>query len=326
MITRIAFFFLSTALAAGVPARGAAAAEALPKITISYSHSTGDQLPLFVAADAGYFKAHGVDAVLDRLPAQQGIPALLNGEVQFMSIGAGDSLAAAAQGIHIKYVAAFAPYYAFGLWAQPKYASAAKLKGRKFGVASLVGTNYITAVLELRQLGLPPTDVIMTPLGRAHNTFAALIAGSVAAISTSPPTSYALQRRGFVELVDLLPKRIPNLSAGLATLDSYVAAHRALAQRAADAFAEGLRREKTDRAFTERVIAKHLGIKGQAALDRTYDFYRATIGQDWPMPNAAMFVSAQSILGTHNSKLKTVDPKSLIDTSFVAQAMARGTK
>ena len=71
MITRT---ILAAVLAAGILSR-AAADEALPKITISYSQQVGDELPLFVTQDGGYFKKNGLDATITLLPAQQGIPA-----------------------------------------------------------------------------------------------------------------------------------------------------------------------------------------------------------------------------------------------------------
>lgn len=321
MITRT---ILAVALASGILSR-AAADEALPKITISYSQQVGDELPLFVTQDGGYFKKNGLDATVTLLPAQQGIPALLNGQVQFCSIGAGDALAAAAQGLPVKYVAAFAPVYVFGLWVRPEYASAEKLKGQKVAVASFTGTSYLATVLELRQLGLAPGDVIITPLGSAQNTAAALMAGSIAATSSIPPITYEFEKRGFVNLVDLMPKRIPNLTAGLLALDSYVASHHQIVQEAVDAFAQGLQRDKTDKKFAEQVIAGHLAAKGEAAVDQTYEFYRASIDQDWPMPEPGMLESAQSILGLQNAKIKTVDVNAMIDRSFVADAMARMT-
>jgi len=315
-----------TLLAAGLAVvliRDAAAEDTLPKIIISYSQQVGDELPLFVTEDAGYFKDHGLDVTEQLLPAQQGIPALLNGQVQFNSIGAGDSLSAAAQGVHLKYVAAFAPYYAFQFWARPDYGTAEKLRGQKVGVASFTGTAYVATVLALRELGLTPGDVIITPLGTSQNTAAAIMAGSIAALASIPPITDEFRKRGYVELVDLMPKKIPNLTTGLVALDDYVASHRDIVQRAVDAFAEGLQRDKTDKAFVEQVIAKRLGVKDPAALGEIYDFYHSSIAQDWPMPEPGMLASAQSILGLQNPKIKTVDAASLIDRSFVADTIAR---
>jgi NitT/TauT family transport system substrate-binding protein len=291
------------------------------KLTISYSEKVGDELALWIAVDAGYFKQRGLDVTARYLPAREGIPALLTGQVQMAAIGGADVVAAAAQGAKIKYVANFSPVYTFQFWARPKYANAAALKGQRVGVSSTTGSLYTATVLALQQLGLSLSEVAITPLGSVPNVDSALLAGSIAATSSHPPATFFFQQRGFVDLVDLAQKRIPNINTGLVAPDSYIKQHRKIVAAVVDAIVEAFHREKTDKAYAESELRKHMGIKQQAVLDFTYNFYANEVAPTIPLPEAAELESAKNALSIKDPKVKSVNLSSLIDQSFVKAAV-----
>ncbi len=322
---------LGLALIAGAVAlcgtSGARAADSpAAKLTISYSEKVGDNLPLWIAVDAGYFKKRGLDVTAEFLPAREGVPALLSGQVQMAAIGGSDGLAAVAQGAKLKFVATFSPVYTFQLWAQPRYATAAKLKGQRIGVSSTTGSQYTSTVIALKQLGLSPSDVAITPLGTVPNVDGALIAGSIAAGSSHPPATYEFKQHNLTEMVDLAAKRIANVNTGLMTGDAYIASHRAVVQNVVDAIVEALHREKTDQAFTESEITSHMGVKDKAVLDFTYAFYANEVAPSVPSPQVEQLQAAKQALGVTNAKVRAVDVSSMIDQSFVKQAVAQGAK
>jgi NitT/TauT family transport system substrate-binding protein len=303
-----------------MPSLSPAAAAETTQITISHSQKTVDFLPLWIAVDAGYFKKNGLDVTVRYLPAQEGVPALLTGEVAMAGIGASDASSAEAQGAKLKAVATLTPVYTFQFWARPDYASAAKLKGQRIGITSTTGSLYSGTLLALKQLGLKPSDVIMTPLGGAVNVNNALLAGSVVAASSHPPATYKFKQAGMVDLVDLPKSKIPSISAGLWVTDAYVAAHRDVVQKIIDSVVEALHREKTDRAYAESEITKHLGVKDKAELDFTYDFYVNEILAPEPLPEVAQIKGDADALAASNPKVKNIDPASMLDQSFVKNA------
>lgn len=317
----IARAMIMAAFAAGLIAHDAASADAPAPLATSYSEETGDQLPMWITLDGGYFKKYGLDVSERFLPAQQGVPALLTGQVQMASLGAADALAAAAQGVSLKYVAAHAPPLQFQLWARPEYGSAAKLKGQTVVVPSTTGSAYVATVLALRQIGLSPRDVIITPLGGAQNTYAAFTAGSAAATVANPPVTFRYRALGDVLLTDIAQQKIPNAVAGLVVLASYIPSHRAIVRDAVAAFSEGLTREKTDKDFAEQELRKHLHIADPVVLDETYEFLARPIVERWPIPETAMLAGPQSVLGAQNPKVKAVELDTMIDQSFVKTLM-----
>lgn len=302
---------------------GAATAAPAPKLTISFSQKVGDNLPLWIAVDAGYFKKNGLDVTVRYLPAQEGIPALLTRQVQMAAIGGANAVSAGAQGAKLKFVATFSPVYTFQFWARPKHASAKGLRGQRVGVTSTTGSLYTATVLALRQLALVPSDVAITPLGKVPNVDSALLAGSIVAAASHPPGTYRYKQAGFVELVDLAQKRIPNINTGLLAKDTYIQANPKIVGAVVTSIIEALHREKSDKVYAESELRKHMGIKDQAVLDFTYDFYANEVAPTLPMPTVSELAVAKQALSVTNPKVKKVDLASLIDPSFVKAAAKR---
>ncbi len=313
----VAPFALAVLLASG-PALGAGAE--LTQLTISNSQKTGDFLPLWIASDAGYFKDKGLKVNVRYLKAQEGIPALLSDQVQMAGIGASDAASAEAQGANLKLVATLTPIYTFQFWARPQYASAGALKGQRIGITSTTGSLYAGTLLALKELGLTPSDVSIVPLGGATNVNSSLLAGSIVAAASHPPATYKFKRAGLVDLVDLAKKKFPAVSAGVWVSQSYLDAHRDLVQKVVDAVVQAYQREKSDRAYTEQEIRKHLGVTDQAALDFTYDFYANEVLAADPMPEAAQIKGNIEALSASNPKVGKLDPAAMMDQSFVRKA------
>ncbi|HTV37403.1 MAG TPA: ABC transporter substrate-binding protein [Xanthobacteraceae bacterium] len=317
---------LLAALAFGAALQVAAApdpaAAQTTHITISHSQQTVDFLPLWIASDAGYFKKRGLDVTVRYLPAQEGVPAILTGEVQMAGIGASDAGSAVAQGAKLTLVGTLTPIYTFQFWARPDHASANALKGQRIGITSTTGSLYAGTLLALKQLGLSTSDVVLTPLGGATNVNSSLLAGSVVAAASHPPATYKFKQAGLVELVDLPKSKIPSVSAGLWVTEAYIQAHRDIVQAIVDAVVEAFHRERSDRAYAESEITAHLGVKDKAALDFTYDFYVNEILPEEPMPEAAQIQGDIDALIVSNPKVKNLDAAKMLDQSFVKKASA----
>lgn len=309
------------AVAAVTPGLMATAMGAAPiPIVISYSQKVPDYLALWIASDAGYFKKQGLDVTTRYLPAEEGVPALITGQVQIAGIGGSDAVSAQAQGTKLKLVLTLSPVYTFQFWARPQYANANALKGQRVAVTSTTGSLYAGTLLALKQLGLTTSDVAITPLGATTNVNNALMAGSVAAAASHPPATYQFKQAGFVDLVDLPKKQIPSVSDGIWIGQSYVEAHRDLVQKVVDALVEGSQREKSDRNFAEAEIAKYLGVKDKPQLDFTYDFYVNEVLSAGVMPQVAQVQSNIDAMAMSNPKVKGLDAAQMVDQSFVKRA------
>lgn len=314
---------LAFVFAQGFSPRTAIAAEPT-KLTVSYAQKTVDFLPLLMAEDAGYFKQHNLDITVRYLPAQEGIPALITDQVQAAGIGGADVVSAAAQGAKLKLVLTLTPVYPFQFWAQPKYASAAKLKGQRVAITSTTGSLYAGTLLALKALHLKTTDVSITPMGAVTNVNSALLAGSVAAAASHPPVTYKFKQAGLLDLVDLAKEHLPSVSAGIWFPDSYIKAHPDVVQAVVDAVLQTLNREKTDRAFVESEITKHLNVNNNAELDFTYEFYTKEVLTPGAMPQAAEVQANIDALSAKNPRVRTLNAADMIDPSFINKAEKGG--
>ena len=290
------------------------------KLAVSYSQKVPDYVPLWIASDAGYFKKQGLDVTTRYLPAQEGVPALITGQVQMAGIGGSDAASAEAQGTKLKLVLTFSPVYTFQFWARPQYASANALKGQRVGVTSTTGSLYAGTLLALKQLGLTASDVVIARLGTTTNVNSSLMAGSIAAAGSHPPATYQFKKADFVDLVDLPKKQIPSVSDGLWVSQSYIQAHRDAVQKVVNAIVAGIRSEESNRSFAEDEITKYLGVKDKAQLDFTYDFYVKEVLPPGILPQVAQIQSNIDAMATSNPKVKSLDAAEMIDQSFVKHA------
>lgn len=194
------------------------------------------------------------------------------------------------------------------------------LKGQRVGITSATGSLYAGTVLALNALGLTTSDVTLSPLGSITNVNSSLLAGSIAAAVSHPPATYRFERAGLVDLVDLAKKKLPSVNGGVWVPRAYLEAHRGVVQAVVDALTEALLREKSDRAYTESEITRHLGVKDKGELDFTYDFYLNDVLPPGPMPKAAQLQANITDLSATNPKVKSVDIRAIIDQSFVKNA------
>jgi NitT/TauT family transport system substrate-binding protein len=155
------------------------------------------------------------------------------------------------------------------------------------------------------------------------NVDSALLAGSIVAAASHPPATYQFKQHGFANMVDLAQKRIANVNTGLVATDSYIQANPNVVAAVVKAIVEAFHREKTDKAYAESELREHMGIKDQAVLDFTYDFYANEVAPSVPTPLASQLESAKQALGARNPKVKIVDLNSMVDPSFVKAAAAQ---
>ena len=289
-------------------------------LTISYSEKVGDELPLWIAQDAGIFKKHHVNVTLRYISGNRGIPALLSGQTQIASIGGSAALAAEAQGASLKYVLTLVPQYTFSFWTQPKNASAAAMKGQRVGITSSTGSAYVGTVLSLKQLGLGASDVQLVSLGSTQNVDSALISGTIAGAASHPPSTYKFQKQGLKELVNLPAKHIPAAMSGFAVQSSYLSGNKTAVQNVVLSILQAIQKEKSDKAFAEQEMAKYMGVTDKAEADYTYDFYANQMAASVPVPDVSQFAATKVALAKKDAAVSGVNLHDLIDPALVQAA------
>jgi len=291
-------------------------------LTVSYSETIADELPLWIAVDGGYFQEQGLDVSLTEITGKDGVAALLSDQVQFASIGGSEVLLAVANGADLHYLATVSPIYAYELYAWPEHATAASLKGQRVGITSSSGSLYFGTVFALRELGLSRTDVGLTPLGSVSSVINSLLSGNIAAAAAHPPATTQFEQQGLKLVVDLAKKKIPAALVGIAAKPSYTRDHPDITEKFMRALIQSIQREKTDKAYTQQVIRKYMKVNDQKALDETYSYYVDEVVPDIPIPDVTQFQPTRADLATQNAKVAAVDLTKLVDASYVNKAAA----
>jgi NitT/TauT family transport system substrate-binding protein len=306
---------IATALAACGSSGGGSADNA---ITLSYSQVVADELPLWIADEAGLFKAHGVDVKLVSLNSSDGFPALISGQTQMASIGASEMVSGAGSGADVRYLATLTPVFPYELFA--KVNDPQQLRGKRVGVTSTSGSLYVATLAALRQVGLQPTDVQLTPLGSVTNVNNALVAGTIDAAMSHPPATTAIEAAGFKPIVDLAKQNIPTSNVGIAATAEYVTSHGDQVRRFMAALQEAIKREKTDEAYASRVLAAHLHVTDPQAIKETYQYYAGEILPDVPTPRVAQLQTSVDELRPTVPGVQGLDLTKIVDASFLAPA------
>lgn len=305
----------ATACGGGGSAATGAAADTL---TVSYSQVVADELPLWIADEAGLFKAQGLDVKLVSLSSSDGFPALVSGQSQLASIGASEMVSGAASGAEVSYLATLTPVFPYELFA--KVDDPKQLKGKRIGITSTSGSLYIATLAALKQIGLAPTDVQLTPLGSVTNVNNALVAGTIDAALSHPPATTQIEAAGFRPILDLAKQNIPTSNVGIAATKEYINGHKDQIRRFMVALQQAIKREKTDKPYAIEVLGRHLNITDAKALDETWEYYAGEILPDVPTPTKEQLQTSVEELAATHPAVRTVDIGSLVDASFLTPA------
>ena len=95
-------------------------------------------------------------------------------------------------------------------------------------------------------------------------------------------------------------------------------------QRVVDAVVAGTALQKKDRQVSQRTLTKWANITDQRALDVAYDYWTNRILRVPPTLRPAEWQGFVDELANRNEKARGFDPRTMIDTSFVESAAARG--
>lgn len=294
---------------------GSSSSAAGDQITVSYSEEVADELPVWIAEDAGYFKEEGLDVKLVSLSSDQGFPALISGQTKFAAIGGTEIVSGVAAGADVKLLGTLVPVFPYELYS--KLSSPSELKGKKIGYTSKSGSLYIATLKALDQLGLKPSDVNLVPLGSVTNVNNALLAGTIDAAVSHPPATTQLDAAGFHSMLNLAKQKLPNINVGIAATSSYISDNSGTVTKFMTAIKKAIDREKSDEKFSVKVLQHYIGVDDQKALDATWKYYAQEVLPKVPTPSPDQLASSQQALEGSVPGVEKVDLDKMIDTSYV---------
>jgi NitT/TauT family transport system substrate-binding protein len=311
-------------LSLAAPERHAlAASAATTSMRILYPSFAGSWATSWIAKEAGYFAAEGLDVELIRVGGStRMVAALLGGSAPIIQAGASAALAATAAGSDVVIIGSTGTVSPFHLMARPEIRQPADLKGKRAGITTFGSSSDQVVRIALKKFNLEPNkDVALLSLGAQPEVFAALQSGAVQAGALSFPLYAKAAKLGMRELVNFGELGVEDINGTVITTRTFLSQHHDIALRFLRAFTRGMQRYRSDKEFSKKVLAKYGKITDDEILEGTWQDYAPTL-QKSPRPSlkAIQFLIENQFQG----KRPLPKPEQFVDSSLAEQLEKSG--
>jgi NitT/TauT family transport system substrate-binding protein len=243
-------------------------------IRVSYVGTTGTNLPLWVAQEAGLFKKHGLTTDLILISGGSTmIQALLAQEIAFATIAGPAVIQSRLQGADVAIIASPYNLMPYSLVVHGSIRSAADLKGKRVAITRFGGITEVAARLAFDKLGLNPKEVTMVQSGPDGLRLAAVQSGSVAGTLIGPPALFGAVSQGLKVMVDLADIGVPYPMGTIITTRSFQSQNRPLTKRFLMGFVEGIRHLLDHKDLAVKALQKYTRLSDQEVLSKSYDYF-----------------------------------------------------
>lgn len=197
----------------------------LPLVRIAHGAFSEKVVALWLGAEQGLFRKHGVNIeVINIRSGPQTMAALVSGDIQVAYTIPGSVVSAATSGLDVAFFAGIVNKADGDFIAGPSIHTPEDLKGKRIGVQSIGGGVWSMAMLAIEHLGLEPNRDKMTVMivGDSPVLAQSLESGGIEATYLNYTHSQALKEKGFPVLLDLGKAPIPYQGLAAATRRGYL--------------------------------------------------------------------------------------------------------
>ena len=288
---------------------------------VLYSGINANYLTLWLAKEARYFADEGlnVEAVHVR-GAAPAVQSMLAGQSQISMIGATVVATAAIQGNRDPVmIAGVTNVMAFAVAARPGIESPQTIKGKKLAVARLGGTTDFVVDYALKQWKMQRNDIAILQIGNESDRLTAMKAGQIDLSVFTPTYLPVIEKAGMKVLFDLEKLGVLYALNGYASTRSYIAKNRPTVVGFMRAVIKAIRRIKSDRAFSRKVLEKYVRMDNPQFIDAALD-QQVKILPDLPYPPMKGIETILQELSRTYPEASKLTPESIIDASVVKDA------
>lgn len=256
------------------------------KVRISNAGFTITALPLLAAKDWGIFAANGLNVELIVMAASLAPAALSSGDIDYIAGVGPASVSATLTGLPARAIWFSSDRISYWLMARPVFKNLEDLKGKKVAVSGgLGGTNHVALVVALEKSGATPKDYVMVGIpGQQNQLLYSLESGFVEGALVSPPVTFAAQKKGFNNLLDV-GSMVEMPGGGLTTLVKTIQTRPAETKRVIHSLQSAKEEVRKSKAKTVDLIVRLLKMDKEAAAE-TYDQFQTTLSPTG-IPNRA---------------------------------------
>jgi ABC-type nitrate/sulfonate/bicarbonate transport system substrate-binding protein len=281
--------------------------------------------PMIVTERAGLFVKHGLQVETRLMRGAVGVvQGLMSGEIQFGNLAApallrsvlveGADLAFLTGGINQQF-----------LMGRPGIKIPKDLAGGRLGLVGDSGLNDVLIYFAkdiLERVGLRGIRYVSIP-GGGREALTKLMSQECDAIVITPPEAIEAKRMGCHFLIDFGDYGLNYALGGIAARRSYIQEHEEVTRKFVRAYAEGMRRYRTDREFTVGVQQEYSGIPDRSIAEETYDITQPGMPL-LPCPVLPSLKIALEIMSRQLPEAATADPLQFVDDRFIREIEKEG--
>ena len=288
---------------------------------VLYSGINANFLSLWLAKDARYFTDEGLLVtpvhVRGAAPVVQN---LLAGQSQIGMIGATVVATAALQGNKdLVMIGGVTNVMSAVIAARPGIDTPQAIKGKKLAIARFGGTTDFIVDYALKQWNMQRSDLAILQIGNEADRLAAMKAGQIDLSVLTPTYVPAVEKLGMKVILDLEKLGVPYALNGYASTRGYIARNRPTAVGFMRAVIRAIRRIKTDREFSRKVLEKYVRAEDPQFTNLALD-QQLRILPDLPYPPIKGIETILQELAKTYPDASKLTPESIIDASVVKDA------
>jgi NitT/TauT family transport system substrate-binding protein len=291
----------------------------LTKLNVGYSAISGDQLPAWVAKEAGIFQKNGLDVQLIYFTGgTTAVMALVSADTPMSQVAGAAVVNSALAGSDTALIVGGVTSLNYYLMAQPQIKTAEQLKGGSVAISRFGSASDFIARFALSKIGLTPgKDVTLVQIGSTGARMDATLAGRVQATVINPPASFIGQKRGMTVLADLPKLGLVYQHTSAATTRKYVREHPDIVRRYVKSQVEAVHRIYTDKEISIKALSKYFGRGVEPEiLEKTW----ANLLNESVLPRKQYpsLEGIKTILATE-AKSTSAKPEDFVDLTFVRE-------
>ncbi|MBI2088043.1 MAG: ABC transporter substrate-binding protein [Deltaproteobacteria bacterium] len=295
----------------------------LTRVNVGYSAISADQLPGWVAKDAGIFERNGLNVDLIFFTGgSTAILALVSGDVPITQVSGPGLVNSVMAGSDAVFVAAGITSLNYVLMGRPGVKTTEQLKGGTVAISRFGSATDSIARFALKKIGLTPgKDVTIVQVGSGPDRFNAALTGKVTAAVINPPSSFMGERKGLAVLADVAKMGLVFQHTGAATTRRFIKEHPDTVRRYVKAHVEAVHRIWTDKEATVKALGKYMG-RGveRDILERSReDILTEALLPKKQFPSLEGLKTVLEDIGERDPRAKAAKPEQFVDFTFIRE-------
>jgi NitT/TauT family transport system substrate-binding protein len=298
----------------------------LQKITVAYSSISGNNAPLWVTQEKGFFKKYGLDvqAVLIE-SGSTSAQSLIAGDVAFAHMAGAAIMQSNLRGADAVMIAGVVNTLTFQLYTDKSITRPDQLKGKAVGVTRFGSSTDFAMRYAMEKYGLDPNkDLTILQLGNVPALLSAMEAGKIQGAMLSAPTTIRAKKLGYPMLADLQMLGLEYQHTGIASTRALIKSKPDLVRDFMRAYVEGIHYAKTHRKETLEVLAKYLRTDEKDVLEDTYESITVNLVPEKPYPTLKGIQIILRELGVKDPNARSARPEQFVDLTFIKELDGSG--